>query len=387
MDAQVDERHRHKHAFQAAESHHVRRNVAKEKRKSVATVEARATARMLRVSPQKLNLVAALIRGKSAVSALSDLQFARKRVAVDVKKCLQSAIANAENNHDLDVDRLVVSEAHVGQGLKMKRSAVHGRGRSGRVDKPFSQLTVVVRESEPVAKKRPREVSRVSIEPSQKSKTSVLEAIRGLQACLQSRPDYDRTRMELARLSDLASRPTKDGNSNRFALAAARAAVPVLIAGPDQERRASFMLLSIALKEFAPTQTIADFLQSERVPCVTEIATDHHELSTIGQRKPLRIVAALNRAIRVVDSKLERPTVLDTLKPWPTALTFSIRVGAPRARIEPPTENVVEFAAGKEQTAASFVIIPSEAGALPVTIDFLLMGSRFARRTLQFVAK
>ena len=110
--------------------------------------EAKAVARMLRVSPQKLNLVAQLIRGRKASAALADLQFSRKRIAVDVKKCLESAIANAENNHDLDVDELVVSQAFVGNGLVMKRFAPRGRGRSGRVFKPFSQLTIVVRQLE-----------------------------------------------------------------------------------------------------------------------------------------------------------------------------------------------------------------------------------------------
>ncbi|HWW46721.1 MAG TPA: 50S ribosomal protein L22 [Xanthobacteraceae bacterium] len=108
--------------------------------------EAKAVARMLRVSPQKLNLVAQLIRGKPAASALADLQFSRKRIAVDVKKCLESAIANAENNHDLDVDALIVSEAHVGKGIVMKRFSPRGRGRSGRIMKPFAQLTIVVRQ-------------------------------------------------------------------------------------------------------------------------------------------------------------------------------------------------------------------------------------------------
>ncbi len=116
--------------------------------RSLADNEAKAVARMLRVSPQKLNLVAAMIRGKKASSALADLEFSRKRISVDVKKCLQSAIANAENNHDLEVDDLVVAEAHVGKGIVMKRFAPRGRGRSGRVFKPFSQLTIVVRQVE-----------------------------------------------------------------------------------------------------------------------------------------------------------------------------------------------------------------------------------------------
>src|ERR1700748_65020 len=110
--------------------------------------EAKAVAKMLRISPQKLNLVAGLIRGKKVSSALADLQFSRKRIAGDVKKCLESAIANAENNHDLDVDDLVVAEAHVGKALVMKRFHPRARGRSGRVEKPFANLTIVVREVE-----------------------------------------------------------------------------------------------------------------------------------------------------------------------------------------------------------------------------------------------
>ncbi len=108
--------------------------------------EAKAVARMLRVSPQKLNLVAQLIRGKKVSTALADLEFSRKRIARDVRKCLQSAIANAENNHDLDVDDLVVSQAYVGKALVMKRFHARARGRGARIEKPFSNLTIVVRE-------------------------------------------------------------------------------------------------------------------------------------------------------------------------------------------------------------------------------------------------
>ena len=114
----------------------------------LAENEAKAVAKMLRVSPQKLNLLAQLIRGKKVATALADLEFSRKRIARDVRKCLESAIANAENNHDLDVDDLVVAEAHVGNGIVMKRFAPRGRGRSGRIFKPFSQLTIVVRQVE-----------------------------------------------------------------------------------------------------------------------------------------------------------------------------------------------------------------------------------------------
>ncbi|PWJ20943.1 50S ribosomal protein L22 [Jannaschia seohaensis] len=114
----------------------------------VADNEAMAKVRSLRVSPQKLNLVAAMIRGKKVESALSDLTFSKKRIAVDVKKCLQSAVANAENNHNLDVDELVVAEAYVGKNLTMKRGRPRARGRFGRITKPFAELTVVVRQVE-----------------------------------------------------------------------------------------------------------------------------------------------------------------------------------------------------------------------------------------------
>ncbi len=109
---------------------------------------AKAVSKMLRISPQKLNLVAQMIRGKKVASALADLEFSRKRIAKDVRKCLESAIANAENNHDLDVDDLVVAEAHVGKALVIKRFTPRGRGRVGRILKPFSHLTIVVRQVE-----------------------------------------------------------------------------------------------------------------------------------------------------------------------------------------------------------------------------------------------
>ncbi len=108
--------------------------------------DAKAVARMLRVSPQKLNLLAQLIRGKKVAAALADLTFSQKRIATEVKKCLESAIANAENNHDLDVDELVVAEAHVGKALVLKRFHPRGRGRMGKILKPFSNLTIVVRQ-------------------------------------------------------------------------------------------------------------------------------------------------------------------------------------------------------------------------------------------------
>ena len=117
----------------------------------VAENEAMAVLRMLRTSEQKLNLVAGLIRGKKVEKALSDLTFSKKRIAGDVKKCLQSAIANAENNHSLDVDSLVVAEAWVGKNLVMKRGRPRARGRFGKIMKPFSEITIKLRQVGEVA--------------------------------------------------------------------------------------------------------------------------------------------------------------------------------------------------------------------------------------------
>ena len=112
----------------------------------VADNEAMAKTKMLRTSPQKLNLVAGMIRGKKVDKALADLTFSKRRIAGDVKKCLQSAIANAENNHGLDVDQLIVAEAWVGKNLVMKRGRSRARGRFGKIMKPFSELTIKVRQ-------------------------------------------------------------------------------------------------------------------------------------------------------------------------------------------------------------------------------------------------
>jgi large subunit ribosomal protein L22 len=123
--------------------------MSKRKRERVLSDnEAKAVQRMIRVSPQKLNLVAEMIRGKKVASALADLEFSRRRISGQVRKTLQSAIANAENNHDLDVDSLVVAEAFVGKALVMKRFKPRARGRASKILKPFSNLTIVVREVE-----------------------------------------------------------------------------------------------------------------------------------------------------------------------------------------------------------------------------------------------
>ena len=112
----------------------------------LADNEALAHARAIRTSPRKLNLVAQLIRGKEASAALAELTFSKRRIAIEVRKVLQAAIANAENNHQLDVDRLYVAEASVGKAMVMKRFRARARGRVGRIEKPFSRLTVIVRE-------------------------------------------------------------------------------------------------------------------------------------------------------------------------------------------------------------------------------------------------
>ena len=114
----------------------------------VADNEAYAVSRMLKTSPQKLNLVAQMIRNKPVEKALADLTFSKKRIAQDVKKTLQSAIANAENNHNLDVDELIVAEAYVGKNLTMKRGRPRARGRYGKILKPFAQVTIKVRQPE-----------------------------------------------------------------------------------------------------------------------------------------------------------------------------------------------------------------------------------------------
>lgn len=121
--------------------------MAKQKQpRRLADNEARAKLRMIRISPQKLNLVAQLIRGKKVDKALADLEFSHKRISGEVKKVLESAIANAENNHNLDIDNLIVSEAYVGKNFVMKRFRARARGRGAQILKPFSELTIVVKE-------------------------------------------------------------------------------------------------------------------------------------------------------------------------------------------------------------------------------------------------
>jgi len=121
------------------------------KQRVLTDKEAKVVLNRVRVSPRKLNLVAGMIRGKRVGDALTQLTFSSRRIAVDVKKALQSAIANAENNHQLDVDSLVVAEAYVGKNIVMKRFSARARGRSSKIIKPFSNLTIIVREQEEIA--------------------------------------------------------------------------------------------------------------------------------------------------------------------------------------------------------------------------------------------
>lgn len=119
--------------------------------RALKATEAKAITRSIRISPRKLNLVASTIRGKKADKALAELTFSRKRIAQDVKKTLESAIANAENNHGLDINALVVAEAYVGKNIVMRRFSPRGRGKVGTIEKFFSQLTIVVRQVEEAA--------------------------------------------------------------------------------------------------------------------------------------------------------------------------------------------------------------------------------------------
>lgn len=134
----------------------------------LADHQAKAIGRMIRVSPRKLNLVAQTIRGKKADAALNELTFSPKRIAKTVKKVLQSAIANAENNHDLDVDDLVVSEASVGKNMVLKRFQARARGRGAGIEKPFSQITIVVEEQR--EKKAPAKTE--PVKPAEEKKAS-----------------------------------------------------------------------------------------------------------------------------------------------------------------------------------------------------------------------
>jgi ribosomal protein L22, bacterial type len=142
----------------------------------LADTQAKAIGRMIRVSPRKLNLVAQTIRGKKAEAALNELTFSKRRIAGDVKKVLQSAIANAENNHDLDVDNLVVKEASVGKNMVMKRFMARARGRGAGIEKFFSQITIVVEEMKDVADKKAKGKKKPAAKKAAPKKTKAADA-------------------------------------------------------------------------------------------------------------------------------------------------------------------------------------------------------------------
>jgi large subunit ribosomal protein L22 len=142
----------------------------------LADTQAKAVGRMIRVSPRKLNLVAQTIRGKKAEAALNELTFSKRRIAGDVKKVLQSAIANAENNHDLDVDNLVVSEASVGKNMVMKRFHARARGRGAGIEKFFSQITIVVEEMKETAEKKKAKGKKAPAKKAAPKKTKAADA-------------------------------------------------------------------------------------------------------------------------------------------------------------------------------------------------------------------
>lgn len=142
----------------------------------VAENEAMAKTSMLRTSPQKLNLVAAMIRGKKVEKALADLTFSKKRIAGDVRKCLQSAVANAENNHNLDVDQLVVAEAWVGKNITLKRGRPRARGRFGKIMKPFAEITIKVREVDAAAQEAAKQAARAKRSPVRTAETTATTA-------------------------------------------------------------------------------------------------------------------------------------------------------------------------------------------------------------------
>ncbi len=167
--------------------------------------EAMAMLKNLRTSAQKLNLVAQTIRGKSAGKALIDLEFNSRRISQDVRKCLQSAVANAENNHNLDVDRLYVSEAYVGKDLVMKRFRPRARGRAAQILKPFSRLTIIVREREDEAKAK-------KVAPAKK--TEAKKEVKKVDVT-KSAPKEDTKKKAPAKKADAKKAPEKKADASK----------------------------------------------------------------------------------------------------------------------------------------------------------------------------
>ncbi len=179
--------------------------------RSLPENEAMAVARNLRVSPRKLNLVAGLIRGKKVDAAIADLEFSRKRIAQDVRKCVMSAVANAENNHNLDVNDLVVSEAYVGKNLVMKRFAARGRGRASSILKPFSQITVIVRQTEADEERRaPAKKAKAETKPAPK-------ATKGAKDSKAAKPAKAPAKKAAKAAKPAAAKPKKSSKAGKAA--------------------------------------------------------------------------------------------------------------------------------------------------------------------------
>jgi len=339
---------------------------------------------MLRISTQKLNLVAATIRGKRAAEAVDELQFQRKRIALDVKKCVESALANAENNQDLDIDTLVVSEAYVSQAQTIKRFRPAGRGRSGTVTKSFSNLTVILRDPDYVHEKKA-----TTSENGPRQDLSAKMAI--LADCMRGRSERDDTVVAIASLRDELSASTQYGKKKyhvalrNIAETVAEAIVPLVVCGSDGERGSAFNCLVTALSIINEPDP-ARYLIAQRVPCVTEVVwdTDNRKGS---KGHPIRFNISLTRMIRPglrYPDNVKSASLLAKLPAWETGLDFKIRVSAPTAKIEPPTDSKLHLSPKDARVACEFAVTPTKAGHLPVVVDFLLGGGRFARQVLGF---
>lgn len=349
--------------------------------------QAQAVTKMIRVSPQKLNLVVQTIRGKKVATAFARLQFSQKRSAQDVKKCLESAVANAENNHNLDIDDLFVTAAFVGNGPTLKRYQAAGRGRSRHVEKPFSTLTVVV--GGLLAEAELREKKIASTSPREK----LVEALKRVRKALSSRSRYDHDATQVSSLIAEASRGPKrnDRTRHRVALqqdaaAAAAAMVSILVCGSDRERTTAYNCLELALALSGQEQDVATYLESERVPCVTEVVFDA-EQNKAPKGRPIHFTVGVTHMIRVgvtYPNEVGKTSMLARLRLWPDPLKFSVRVRAPGAKIEPAKGIELNISPKDSSVFKPIMVQPTKAGHLPVTVDFMLGNDRFARRVLDF---
>jgi large subunit ribosomal protein L22 len=338
---------------------------------------------MLRISTQKLNLVAATIRGKRAATAVADLQFLRKRIAVDVKKCVESAIANAENNQDLDIDALIVAEAFVSQGPSMKRFRPAGRGRSGSVIKELSSLTVILRD--------PNQERRKEATPEAGPRQYLAAKMATLANSLRDRSTRDDAVVSISSLRDELSASTHYGRKKyklalrNIADTVAQSVVPLIVCGSDAERAAAFSCLAAALSITGESDP-AGYIAAQRVPCVTEVVCDADNRK--GKKgHPIKFSIALTRMIRTgvrYPDDVKSASLLAKLPLWDAALDFKVRVSAPTAKIEPPTDSKLQLSPKDARASRGFVVTPTKAGHLPIVVDFLIGGGRFARQALAF---